>query len=124
VFTGIPDRSRDSDMNGIVFCDMPWTLEKRESWSHLQQAVSDFWPDNSNRFTRLYALGIDAYRIIPYLDRTDNSLFGAYHGVSGNLSLGQQGIVKRTLRCARFQNGLPVLLEQSTEITTMQTATP
>ncbi len=115
VFTGNPDRSRDSDMNGIVFCDMPWTLEKRENWVHLQQSISDFWPGSSQRYARLYALGIDAYRVIPYLARTDNSLFGSYHGVSGNLTLGQQGKINRTLRCARFQNGLPVLLEQSAD---------
>jgi outer membrane PBP1 activator LpoA protein len=124
VYTGIPDRSRDSDMNGIVFCDMPWTLEMRENWTHLQQAVSDFWPDNSNRYARLYALGIDAYRILPYLARTDNSLFGSYHGVSGNLSLGPQGKVNRTLRCARFQNGLPVLLEQSADSLAAQPMSP
>jgi outer membrane PBP1 activator LpoA protein len=124
VFTGIPDQSRDSDMNGVVFCDMPWTLEKRENWTHLQQAVSDFWPGNSSRFARLYALGIDAYRILPYLARTDNSLFGSYHGVSGNLSLGQHGKINRTLRCARFQNGLPVLLEQSAETPAAQPVSP
>jgi len=124
VFSGTPDQSRDSDMNGIVFCDMPWTLENRENWTHLQQAVGDFWPANSSRFARLYALGIDAYRIVPYLAGTDNNLFGAYHGVSGNLSLGQQGKIDRTLRCARFQNGLPVLLEQSADSMATRPVTP
>jgi outer membrane PBP1 activator LpoA protein len=38
-------------------------------------------------------------------------MFGAYHGVSGNLSLDSQGQINRTLRCAKFHRGLPVLLE-------------
>ena len=38
-------------------------------------------------------------------------MFGAYHGVTGNLSLGSQGHITRTLRCAKFIRGLPVLLE-------------
>jgi outer membrane PBP1 activator LpoA protein len=113
VYTGIPDQARDSDMNGIIFCDMPWTLESRENWSHLQGAVAEFWPDSSSRYARLFALGIDAYRIIPYLGELGYNMPGAYHGVSGNLSLGAQGHIDRTLRCARFQDGQPVLLEQS-----------
>jgi outer membrane PBP1 activator LpoA protein len=113
VYTGMPDRARDSDMNGIIFCDMPWTLESRENWSHLQSAVAEFWPDSSGRYARLYALGIDAYRVIPYLGELGNNMPGAYHGVTGNLSLGSGGRVNRTLRCARFAEGVAELLEQT-----------
>lgn len=113
VYTGAADPARDSDLNGIVFCDTPWTLEERNHWTDLQQAITDFWPDNSSRYARLYALGIDAYRILPYLSRQQNNLFGSYHGVSGNLSLDSHGEINRSLRCARFQNGVPVLLEQT-----------
>jgi outer membrane PBP1 activator LpoA protein len=111
VFTGNPDRERDIDLNGIIFCDMPWTLEHNSNWEHLQQAINEYWPDNANRYKRLYALGIDAYRIIPYLSQLGGNMFGAYRGVSGNLSLDRQGQITRTLRCAKFHRGLPVLLE-------------
>jgi len=111
VFTGSPDREKDIDLNGIIFCDMPWTLEHDSNWAHLQQSISQYWPDNASRYKRLYALGIDAYRVIPYLGQLGGSLFGTYHGVSGNLSLDKQGRIIRTLRCAKFRKGLPVLLE-------------
>jgi outer membrane PBP1 activator LpoA protein len=111
VYTGTPDPVRDSDMNGIVFCDTPWTLTDHGSWSSLQKAIAAAWPDSSKRYARLYALGIDAYRILPYLGRQQNNLFGSYHGVSGNLTIGNQGVIDRTLRCARFEKGVPVLLE-------------
>jgi len=111
VFTGNPDKEKDIDLNDIIFCDMPWTLEHNSNWEHLQQAINEYWPDNAVRYKRLYALGIDAYRIIPYLSQLGGNMFGAYHGVSGNLSLGRQGQINRTLRCAKFQRGLPVLLE-------------
>ncbi len=39
-------------------------------------------------------------------------MFGAYRGVTGNLTLVNQGHISRTLRCAEFRQGLPVLLEQ------------
>ena len=111
VFTGNPDKERDIDLNGIIFCDMPWTLEHNSNWEHLQQAINEYWPDNASRYKRLYALGIDAYRIIPYLSPLGSNMFGAYPGVSGNLSLDSQGKISRALRCAKFHRGLPVLLE-------------
>ena len=115
VFTGQADQDRDSDINGIVFCDMPWTLEHGGNWEHLRNAVNEHWPANAARYPRLYALGLDAYRIIPYLGQLDSNMFGIYHGVSGNLSLDSQGQIHRSLRCAQFRNGLPVLLDATQE---------
>jgi outer membrane PBP1 activator LpoA protein len=117
VYSGNPDKNKDADMNGIIFCDTPWTLEQRANWNHLQRNITEFWPDNAVRYARLYALGIDAYRIIPYLGELNKGLFNAYHGVTGNLSLGDRGQINRTLRCATFRQGLPVLLDTATEDT-------
>jgi outer membrane PBP1 activator LpoA protein len=111
VFSGHPDPAKDADINGIVFCDMPWVLETGSHWAHLQQAISEHWPGQAGRYARLYALGIDAYRVIPYISELGGGMFGSYHGVTGNLSLGGAGQINRTLRCARFRQGLPVLLE-------------
>jgi outer membrane PBP1 activator LpoA protein len=111
VYSGQPDAGKDSDMNGIIFCDMPWTLESGGNADHLQQNINTAWPANASRYRRLYALGIDAYRLTPYLGELGNNMFGAYHGVTGNLSLGARGHINRSLRCAEFSRGLPVLLE-------------
>jgi len=123
VYSGQPNAAQDADMNGILFCDMPWTLDTDASWQHLQQTITDFWPAGASRYVRLYALGIDAYRLVPYLGTGYAGLFGAYRGVTGNLTLTDQGLVSRTLRCAEFRQGLPVLLEQAdsneTQVTEM-----
>jgi len=95
-------------MNGIIFCDMPWTLESGGNWEHLHRTINASWPGNASRYGRLYALGIDAYRLTPYLG---SNMFAAYHGVTGNLSLASEGHISRSLRCAKFSRGLPVLLE-------------
>ena len=108
VYSGTPDADKDADMNGIIFCDMPWMLESGGNWKHLQHSIHASWPTSASRYGRLYALGIDAYRLTPYLN---SNMFGAYHGVTGNLSLDSQGHISRTLRCAIFSNGLPALLE-------------
>jgi outer membrane PBP1 activator LpoA protein len=114
VYSGRPERDKDADMNGIVFCDTPWTLEQRASWGHLQRGISEFWPNDAIRYARLYALGIDAYRVIPYLGELNQGMFSAYHGVTGSLSLTGDGHISRTLRCAVFRQGLPELLEPGT----------
>ena len=112
VYSGQSSAAQDTDMDGIIFCDMPWTLDKDGSWQHLQQMINDFWPADATRYARLYALGIDAYHLTPYLGKASAGMFGAYRGVTGNLTLVNQGYISRTLRCAEFRQGLPVLLEQ------------
>jgi outer membrane PBP1 activator LpoA protein len=113
VYSGQPNAAQDADMNGIIFCDMPWMLDQDTNWQHLQQAIRDFWPLDASRYARLYALGIDAYRLVPYLGRGYGGMFGAYRGVTGNLTLTSQGLISRSLHCAEFRQGVPVLLEQS-----------
>jgi uncharacterized protein len=114
VYSGLPDRSRDADLNGLMFCDMPWTLETGSSWQELKQGINEHWPDNAANHERFYALGIDAYRIVPYLGRFEGSLFGSYHGVTGNLTLDEHRQIHRSLLWAQFRNGLPSLLETGT----------
>jgi outer membrane PBP1 activator LpoA protein len=117
VYGGTPNASADADMDGITFCDMPWVLDSGSNWKYLQQSINDYWGPNVTRYARLYALGIDAWRIVPYLGELGGSMFGAYHGVTGNLTLDSQGVINRTLRCARFSNGIPVLLEAGKDTT-------
>jgi outer membrane PBP1 activator LpoA protein len=115
VYGGTPNASLDADMNGITFCDMPWVLDSGSNWKHLQQGINEYWSENAKRNARLYALGIDAWRIVPYLGELGGSMFGAYHGVTGNLTLDNHGVINRSLRCARFSNGIPVLLESGND---------
>ena len=108
VFSGRIDTGRDIDMNGLQFCDMPWMLEADSSWLHLKQAVDTRWPAESIRYGRLHALGIDAWRITPYLGQLADGMFGNYHGVTGTLHMDSGQQVHRTLQWARFRQGAPV----------------
>ena len=57
----------DRDLNEILFVDIPWMLDNRNNADYRQ--INAYWPDDSQRFSRLFALGIDAYRMIPSLRR-------------------------------------------------------
>ena len=123
VYSGRPDPSRDADLNGLLFCDTPWTLVAGSGWQELKQGIGERSPENADLNGRFYALGVDAYRITPYLGRFEGSLFGSYHGVTGDLTLDARQEVHRTLTWAQFRNGRPYVLDAVTE-TVIDTGTP
>jgi outer membrane PBP1 activator LpoA protein len=86
---------------------MPWILDSNGGHQYLQSSIKDYWPDSAARYGRFHALGIDAWRVIPYLDQLENNLMGAYQGVTGNLTLDSNRQLHRGLDWARFQQGIP-----------------
>jgi hypothetical protein len=61
------------------------------------------------------ALGVDSYRLIPYLPRLSSKSYEHYEGVTGNLSLDPNRQVHRQLKWARFKRGIPVSVSQTTD---------
>lgn len=107
VYTGKPDKDLDRDLNGLVFCDMPWVLQNE---SPLATVFTRNWPQDSS-FTRLYALGIDAYHLVYNLDYLENRDFAFYDGQTGNIQLDENNRITRRLLWAKFERGKPVYFE-------------
>lgn len=107
IYTGKIDREMDRDLNGIVFCDLPWILQNN---STLAKTFKKNWPQQEN-FTRLYALGIDAYHLVYNLDYLENKEYALYAGQTGNLQLDDNNRVTRKLLWAKFVRGKPVYFE-------------
>ena len=99
----------NSVLNGITFDDMPWTLEDTGSVAELRATVAKTWPNNFGGNSRLYALGFDAYRLIPLLYNT-HGIAEPVQGVTGLLSLDPDGRVIRRLDWAEFDQGEPEML--------------
>ncbi len=106
VFTGSVNPRTDHDMNDILFCDMPWVLDSQPLW----EKIHANWPNQSSRYKRLYALGVDSFDIIAHLRRLSAYKFQQFPGRTGLLSLDNVHHIKRKLRWARFVNGRPVPL--------------
>jgi hypothetical protein len=111
VYTGNPDRSLDADINDVAFCDMPWLLDTEGNHEYLQAGIRSHWPVSAVQYGRFYALGIDAWRVIPYVDQLENNLMGAYQGVTGNLILDDERQLHRSLDWGRFEQGMPIRLQ-------------
>jgi len=87
IFVGNNDTLINNDLNGIRFVDMPWLLQP----DHLAVMIYPrATPPLSTDHERLYALGIDAFRLIQALldNKIDN--VPSLDGVSGHIQLNGQ----------------------------------
>ena len=110
IFTGVADSEKDIDLNGVTFVDIPWILDTKRQLSIIQDQLNKNWSQEKSKYRRFYALGIDAYRIIPELNRLANEKNSIMTGETGDLSIVSDNIIKRNLRKAKFLEGKPVLL--------------
>jgi outer membrane PBP1 activator LpoA protein len=104
IFSGTANRKKDNDLNGIYFTDLPWLLENPE----LKQQVEKSQKQARGAYSRLYAMGVDAFRLYPRLTQLSAFPNSKIFGVTGALSMDQQHKIHRQTRFARFRAGRPV----------------
>lgn len=110
IFTGVIDTAKDIDLEGVTFIDMPWLIDTTRQLSIIQDALNRHWSQSQSNYRRLYAFGIDAYRLIPELGRLSVEKNSFLSGETGDLSLVSGNVIKRKLGRAKFIAGQPVLL--------------
>ncbi|MCC6535123.1 MAG: penicillin-binding protein activator [Burkholderiales bacterium] len=109
VLEGAPDRVRDAQLNGIRFVGMPWLLQPDHS-AVMVYARAGASPPPATDFERLYAFGIDAYRIAVDLLRGGEIARIPLDGVTGRVSLAPDRHFVRELVPAQFVDGIAVPL--------------
>ncbi|MCQ4346044.1 penicillin-binding protein activator [Pseudomonas stutzeri] len=102
LFTGSSDPTQDLDLDGIRFCETPWLLGERDP---LREQVISQWPAAAGGLGRLYAMGIDAYRLAPRLNQLQSLPGSRLEGLSGSLQLAPGQRVARSLPWAEYRNG-------------------
>jgi len=112
VYSGSLQPDMDRDMNDVRFSDMPWTLKQSSSGDAMKLQIKTIWPDISSRYMRLFALGIDAYQIVPELNRMRRNRFTSIQGTTGILYLDISNRIQRRLLWAQFQDGIPQVLSE------------
>jgi len=111
IFTGTGNAVQDIDLDGIIFGDMPWMLVGDGRIQELRQKVQQNWPYVHTDLDRLYALGMDSYAILPQLGRINMEPGARFSGVTSGLSLDRSGRLQRQLLWARFNRGVPKLVD-------------
>lgn len=106
VYGGSANALKDKDLDGIIFCDIPWVF------SH--QMGRRNWPEQFNSYNRLYALGKDSYALATQLNQL--ILFPADESISGDgiLYLKPSQQVARVLEWGQFRQGLAHSLGETT----------
>jgi uncharacterized protein len=110
VYTGKQNPQIDNDLNGVEFVEIPWLLESENNNINIANEIHQSWPSASSIFPRYYAFGIDAFRLISQIGDLSLKQNHRYQGETGYLSLNQNGEIHRELLWARFENGIPSLL--------------
>ncbi len=102
-----PNADENADLNGIVFADMPFILEDGAEGTELKRVLREFWPTVADQRLRLYALGHDAYNLVPRLYANDADTEVLLEGLSGRLRLDYDGLIKRELNFVTVRRGQP-----------------
>lgn len=107
IYSGTPNTIQDRDLDGVMFCDIPWVFNNPPVLASARNQVAT--NANFQRYLGLYALGTDASQLTGELSELTNSSTSGVTGATGTLYLrGHQ--VMRQLQWAQFRDGSPVLL--------------
>lgn len=111
VYEGVPNPSRDRDLNGVAFTDIPWVLVPDNP---LRKAASQHLNGTRGQVGRLFAMGADAWHLskrLPLLRQVESA---AIEGQTGTLTMTPAGSIHRQQLWARFVNGAPERLPEVT----------
>lgn len=115
VYAGQDNPVADGDLDGIVFCDAPWLFNAQPGLV-ARAAMAAKLPAARGTSARLFAFGMDAWSLVPYLDWLRAHPGSYLPGASGRLVEDDFGRVRRILTWARFDQGLARPLSGSLEL--------
>lgn len=101
IFSGRTNASKDRDLDGIIYTEIPWVMEG------LQNGML-----NQSKYPRMFALGMDAFLIAKNLSNIARNPQTRVNGKTGNISMAGNRKIQRRLDFATFNNGLPRPLGQ------------
>jgi outer membrane PBP1 activator LpoA protein len=88
------------DLRNLTFIDMPWMLPDHP-WQSLAEQTTHLWPQRQDTLLRLFAMGYDAYSLLPQLRHLQLLPHNSTLGLTGTLSINTRGEVQRVLPWAK-----------------------
>ncbi|MFC5437301.1 penicillin-binding protein activator [Rhodanobacter umsongensis] len=123
VYEGSDDAAANRDLDGVEFCDAPWLFDAQPGLPNHGDMAARL-PAASGSGARLFAFGMDAWSLVPYLDWLRAHPGSYMPGASGQLTADQFGRVRRVLIWAKFQDGLAHPLGGSLQMDDVPSSTP
>lgn len=110
VYAGNPDATKDGDLEGLKFPDIPWLLADEKGSRLSQDALAALFPEARRSYQRLYAMGIDSFNLLPHFERLKVSPWETLDGQTGNLYVDEINQIHRRLMWAQMRKGVPHVL--------------
>jgi len=105
IYSGDANPGVDRDLDGVEFCDAPWLFGPVPGRPD-RDLISRQIASANGVGARLFAFGMDAYALLPFMDwllaHPDSYLDGA----TGGLAADSFGRIHRLIGWARFNNGI------------------
>jgi outer membrane PBP1 activator LpoA protein len=105
IYPGGNSPKKDQDINGVRFIDIPWIFDDK---SAIRKDIRDGIP-SSPAYQRMYALGVDSFRLHLRLKQLRSGASGQVFGETGTLTLNELGQIERELALAEIQDGVAVV---------------
>jgi outer membrane PBP1 activator LpoA protein len=106
VYTGQPNPTRNQDLNGVRFPITPWQL------THTGKSdIPDLESIRGGALAPLYAVGYDAWKLLPWLEMMRRDPDFIFPGQSGMYRAGNDDNLQRKAAWAVFSQGRPATLE-------------
>ncbi len=104
IFENDPSLNR-KDLEGVTFADAPWIISPEPEIVDQRTTLSRAWPQRIKRRGRLYAMGMDAYSLLPELHGQRQVLVEGLNGLTGRLKLEPGNRITRDLDIATISRG-------------------
>lgn len=97
----------DRDLDGVTFCDAPWLFDAQPGLPR-RSKLAETDPNAQGPAARLFAFGMDAWALMPYLKWLRTHPGSYLSGATGQLTMDSFGRIHRTPIWAQFVNGIAV----------------
>lgn len=105
VYTGNEDPTADGDLDGLQFCDEPWLFDAQAGLPD-HATLASLLETASGPAARLFAFGMDAWALAPYLGWLQSHPGSYVPGATGQLTMNAERHVQRTPIWVQFQGGI------------------
>ena len=105
IYDSSADQQQDRDLGRIMFVDTPWLLEQDSQSQLSRERLQRLIPEVRGNYARLFAMGIDAFNLLPQLNLMHQQTGPVLHGKTGNLYLDGNNRIHRQLAWAEIDNG-------------------
>lgn len=104
-YSGAINKQQDIDLNSLFINDIPWAFPEIAHNDLAYQTIKKQQSPTFGQLIRLYALGVDAYRLTTQINQSRLSSDMNFQGATGLLSIDDKGYINRQLQWATFLKG-------------------